>query len=110
MPMFKFRLQDAPTTPVEQHNDGVDSKGTPATPSSIPSPSSVASSPGSHESGLKGNGRWNNRRRRTRGSLRNTEKRPYHSPTHVSPPHDAPMTKNDIYFGLDCEVSNSLWL
>lgn len=30
--------------------------------------------------------------------------RPYHSPTHVSPPHDKPMTKNDIYFALDCEM------
>lgn len=49
--------------------------------------------------------RYNNNRPKPRKfGPRNTEMRPYHSPNHVSPPHDRPMTKNDIYFALDCEV------
>ena len=86
-------------------------------------PSSHHSSPGAHRSpgidsggddlsprSTGGGGGFNNGnryRRRGRGATpRNQEKRPYHSPNHISPPHDRPMTKNDIYFALDCEVSN----
>lgn len=94
--MFKFKLDQMPSTPVE-HDGSADAA------SNIITPTSISSSPGSFESGAKGSSRWQNRRRR-RGAPRNTEKRPYHSPTHVSPPHDKPMTKNDMYFALDCEM------
>ena len=102
MPMFRIQLQNVPSTPVEQDASADDAS------SSLPStPASVQSSPESYDSrASKGGSHWHNRRRR-RGTPRNIEKRPYHSPTHVSPPHDAPMTKNDIYFALDCEVSES---
>lgn len=104
---------EMPTTPVEktvykqtsfQSSDDASSTTAPVTPQS-PSAESREDQP------QTGNGwnRYNQNRRRMRNKSRNfgprnTEMRPYHSPTHVSPPHDRPMTKNDIYFALDCEV------
>ena len=100
--MFRIQLQNVPSTPVEQDASADDASSLPSTPAS------VQSSPESYDShASKGGSHWHTRRRR-RGTPRNIEKRPYHSPTHVSPPHDAPMTKNDIYFALDCEVSESI--
>jgi hypothetical protein len=103
MPRFKIHVQNVPTTPVEQDGSADDASN------SLPStPASIQSSPESYDMcASKGGNHWHTRRRR-RGTPRNIEKRPYHSPTHVSPPHDAPMTKNDIYFALDCEVSNPI--
>ena len=104
MRMIKIQLENAPSTPVEQDASVDDASR------SIPStPASTQSSPESCYSRASGFGNhWQSRRRR-RGPARNVEKRPYHSPTHVSPPHDAPMTKNDMYFALDCEVSISIF-
>ena len=93
--MFKFHhVQDspAPLTPVEQGQDARDD---------------YQSSPSTASRDSQGSGRvgkLGGRRRRSRATSRNIEKRPYHSPSHVSPPHDKPMTKNDMYFALDCEV------
>ncbi len=101
---------EMPTTPVEKNvdkqqpnfhsSDDASSSTAPLTPRS-PAAESREDSP--HR------GSWNKYRRRMRNKPRNvgprnTEMRPYHLPTHVSPPHDRPMTKNDIYFALDCEV------
>ncbi|KAL7492810.1 hypothetical protein ACHAWT_001817 [Skeletonema menzelii] len=104
---------EMPTTPVEktvykqtsfQSSDDASSSAAPVTPQS-PSAESREDQP------QRGNAwnRYNQNRRRVRNKPRhfgprNTEMRPYHSPTHVSPPHDKPMTKNDIYFALDCEM------
>jgi len=97
--MFKFRVQNSPLTPVEQGHDARDDYQS--------SPSSSTASRDSQGSGRTG--KLGSRRRRSRGTTsKNIEKRPYHSPTHVSPPHDKPMTKNDMYFALDCEVRT--WL
>ena len=97
--MFKFRVQNSPLTPVEQGHDARDDYQS--------SPSSSTASRDSQGSGRTG--KLGSRRRRSRGTTSKTiEKRPYHSPTHVSPPHDKPMTKNDMYFALDCEVRT--WL
>lgn len=98
MPLFRFQVQNAPSTPIEHDGSGDGSSTMPPTPTS-----QLSSPTDSYESAPRGNNRWHNRPRR-KGAPRNMEKRPYHSPTHVSPPHDAPMTKNDIYFALDCEV------
>ncbi len=100
--MFKIQLDNVPSTPVEQDASVDDASN------SMPStPASIQSSPESYFSRASNFGsHWHSRRRR-RGTLKNVEKRPYHSPTHVSPPHDAPMTKNDMYFALDCEVSGN---
>jgi hypothetical protein len=101
------------TTPVEKSvfkhsnflsSDDSSSSTAPLTPQS-PSAESREDQP---QTGSSWNKYHHNRRRfrnkpRNYGP-RNTEMRPYHSPTHVSPPHDRPMTKNDIYFALDCEV------
>jgi len=97
---------------------------TPQSPPSVESLPSAESSPAAESSpsvesredqpqrGSSWNRGYNQNRRRYNNSRpkprkfgpRNTEMRPYHSPNHVSPPHDRPMTKNDIYFALDCEV------
>jgi hypothetical protein len=104
---------EMPTTPVEktvykqlnfQSSDDASSSTAPLTPQS-PSAESREDQP---QRGATWN-KYNQNRRRMRNKPRNfgprnTEMRPYHSPTHVSPPHDRPMTKNDIYFALDCEV------
>lgn len=125
---------EMPTTPAEknvlkQPNAGSDELSlvtAPLTPQSPPSESlpSAESSPAadssqsveSREDQPQRRSSWNrghnqNRRRYNNNrpkprkfGPRNTEMRPYHSPNHVSPPHDRPMTKNDIYFALDCEV------
>lgn len=100
MRMFQFQLH--PLTPVE-HYEYVDDNTVPS------SPSSSQSSPESCDYPSKGGSRWQNGRRRG-NAPRNIEQRPYHSPNHVSPPHDKPMTKNDIYFALDCEVSRQFQL
>mmetsp|Transcript_19666 Transcript_19666/g.46172 ORF Transcript_19666/g.46172 Transcript_19666/m.46172 type:complete len:374 (+) Transcript_19666:189-1310(+) len=92
--MFKFHVQDstAPLTPIEQGQDARDDcQSSPSTAS--------RDSQGSGRTGKLGS-----RRRRSRAPSKNIEKRPYHSPSHVSPPHDKPMTKNDMYFALDCEM------
>lgn len=102
-----------PTTPVEksvlkhsnfQSSDDSSSNTAPLTP---PSPSAESREDQPQRGSLWN--KYNHNRRRFRNKPRNygprnTEMRPYHSPTHVSPPHDRPMTKNDIYFALDCEV------
>jgi len=105
---------EMPTTPVEktvykqlnfQSSDDASSSTAPLTPQS-PSAESREDQP---QRGATWN-KYNQNRRRMRNNKprnfgpRNTEMRPYHSPTHVSPPHDRPMTKNDIYFALDCEM------
>lgn len=61
-----------------------------STPSS---PSSASDRSWEHNTSPKNK----NRRRRRQGSkvCKNV----------ASPPHDRPMTKNDLYFALDCEVS-----
>jgi len=103
MSMFNkfYQVQNMASSPVEQYASADDSSNN---GSIMPStPTSHQSSPESCDSAAKGNGHWQNRRRR-RGTPRNTEKRPYHSPTHISPPHDKPMTKSDMYFALDCEM------
>lgn len=108
-PNFQLR-SNAPSTPVEEDTRSACDD----TSNSIPSPStSTQSSPesfGQHSLACESHwqGHWQNRRStpRRKCALRNIEKRPYHLPTHISPPHDAPMTKNDLYFALDCEVSN----
>ena len=128
MPIFTLKINTtAPSSPVAcvESSGGSSDETMPSTPSSHhSSPGAHRSSPGGIDSsggddlsprstgGVGGGGfnnsRWiNNRyRRRGRGATpRNQEKRPYHSPNHISPPHDKPMTKNDIYFALDCEVS-----
>lgn len=111
--MFKFnniihpQQLPTPSSPIAS-NDETANISMPSTPTSHLSQSPGAESPSSSSAssmvrGVNNNSsRLNNRRRRT---LRNETKRPYHSPNHVSPPHDKPMTKNDIYFALDCEVS-----
>ena len=111
--MFKFNNNihpqqlPTPSSPIAS-NDETANSSMPSTPTSHLSQSPGAESPSSSSAssmvrGVNNNlSRLNNRRRRT---LRNETKRPYHSPNHVSPPHDKPMTKNDIYFALDCEVS-----
>ena len=114
MPLFKFHQvqNNAPSTPVESNSGSADDN---TTNSMASTPSSHQSSPGgescdpgggpssSPSSSSRG---FRRRLRRSRGvTPRNQEKRPYHSPNHISPPHDKPMTKNDIYFALDCEVS-----
>jgi hypothetical protein len=107
-----FQLRgNAPSTPVEQDTRSDDASNSVPSPSnSVPSPStSTQSSPESFDQhSLACESHWQNRRNtpRRKCALRNIEKRPYHLPTHISPPHDAPMTKNDLYFALDCEVSN----
>ena len=128
MPLFKFHQvqNNAPSTPVESNSGSADDN---TTNSMASTPSSHQSSPGGESCDLgggpssspssssrggttnnnnnnAGNSRLRRRLRRSRGvTPRNQEKRPYHSPNHISPPHDRPMTKNDIYFALDCEVS-----
>mmetsp|Transcript_18202 Transcript_18202/g.37294 ORF Transcript_18202/g.37294 Transcript_18202/m.37294 type:complete len:350 (-) Transcript_18202:193-1242(-) len=67
---------------------------------STASPSSPASESWDHSS--RG-GHSTRTRRRRRGGNRGSEKK-VHSPISTSPPHDKPMTKNDIYFALDCEM------
>lgn len=109
--MFKFnniihpQQLPTPSSPIAS-NDETANSSMPSTPTSHLSQSPGAESPSSSSASSRGvnnnSSRLNNRRRRT---LRNETKRPYHSPNHVSPPHDKPMTKNDIYFALDCEVS-----
>lgn len=126
MPLFKFHQvqNNAPSTPVESNSGGSADDNT--TNSMASTPSSHQSSPGgescdpgggpssspssSSRGGTTnnnnvGNARFRRRLRRRGVTPRNQEKRPYHSPNHISPPHDKPMTKNDIYFALDCEVS-----
>ena len=97
MRMFRFQLH--PLTPVEDYTCADDTYTVPS------SPSSSQSSPESCD--FPSRGRWQNGRRH-RHATRNIEQRPYHSPNHISPPHDKPMTKNDMYFALDCEVSYQL--
>lgn len=96
MRMFQFQLH--PLTPVEDYTCADDTYTVPS------SPSSSQSSPESCDVPSRGGNLWRNGRRH-RYAPRNIEQRPYHSPNHVSPPHDKPMTKNDMYFALDCEVS-----
>lgn len=126
MPLFSFNINtSAPDSPIGcmvESSGGSSDDTMPSTPSSHhSSPGAHRSSPGGIDSGGDdlsprstsggggfNNSRWNNNRYRRRGrgaTPRNQEKRPYHSPNHISPPHDRPMTKNDIYFALDCEVS-----
>jgi len=127
MPLFTLNINtSAPDSPIGcmvESSGGSSDDTMPSTPSSHhSSPGAHRSSPGGIDSGGDdlsprstgggggfNNSRWNNNRyRRSRGrgaTPRNQEKRPYHSPNHISPPHDRPMTKNDIYFALDCEVS-----
>ena len=69
-----------------RHGSFDDSVNTPTSPSSASERSwEYTSSP------------KNRNRRRRRGA------KSYKTP--ASPPHDRPMTKNDLYFALDCEVS-----
>ena len=111
MSLFHFPLDRAPSTPVERHHHRASSSRslTPTSPQSSLSPAS-ASSPGSSCGSSPGGttrrrARGGRRHRRGGGGgARNAEQRPYHAPTHVSPPHDKPMGKNDMYFALDCEV------
>jgi len=125
MAIFTLKINTtAPDSPIGcmvESSGGSSDDTMPSTPSSHhSSPGAHRSSPGGIDSGgddlsprsTGGGGGFNNRwinnryRRRGRGATpRNQEKRPYHSPNHISPPHDRPMTKNDIYFALDCEVS-----
>ena len=73
-----------------RHGSFDDSVSTPTSPSSASDRSwEYTSSP------------KNRNRRRRRGT-----KVYKNNPT--SPPHDKPMTKNDLYFALDCEVSLNL--
>lgn len=126
MPLFKFHQvqNNAPSTPVESNSGSADDN---TTNSMASTPSSHQSSPGgescdpgggpssspssssrggtTNNNNNVGNARFRRRLRRRGVTPRNQEKRPYHSPNHISPPHDKPMTKNDIYFALDCEVS-----
>ena len=97
MRMFQFQLH--PLTPVEGYPCAGDTNTEPSSPSSSQSSPEICDFPS------KGGNRWQNGRRR-RQAPRNIEQRPYHSPNHISPPHDKPMTKNDMYFALDCEVSH----
>ena len=97
MRMFQFQLH--PFTPVEDYPCVGDTNTEPSSPSSSQSSPEICDFPS------KGGNRWQNGRRR-RQAPRNIEQRPYHSPNHISPPHDKPMTKNDMYFALDCEVSH----
>jgi hypothetical protein len=99
MRMFQFQLH--PLTPVEDYPCAGDTNTEPSSPSSSQSSPEICDFPS------KGGNRWQNGRRR-RQAPRNIEQRPYHSPNHISPPHDKPMTKNDMYFALDCEVSRTL--
>lgn len=110
MPMFKFQVSNMPSTPVEKYSSSDDSTKMSTTPGSLQlsmSPGSCGSNASSKGNNTANNHRWHNRRRQ-RSAPRNQEKRPYHLPSHVSPPHDKPMTKNDIYFALDCEVSETM--
>ena len=99
MRMCQFQLH--PLTPVEDYPCAGDTNTEPSSPSSSQSSPEICDFPS------KGGNRWQNGRRR-RQAPRNIEQRPYHSPNHISPPHDKPMTKNDMYFALDCEVSRTL--
>jgi len=109
MSLFHFPLDRAPSTPVERHHHRASSSRS-LTPTSPLSPASASSSPGSSCGSSPGGttrrrARGGRRHRRGGGGgARNAEQRPYHAPTHVSPPHDKPMGKNDMYFALDCEM------
>ena len=122
MPIFNFNINtSAPDSPIGcmvESSGGSSDDTMPSTPSSHHSSPGAHRSPGIDSGGddlsprsTGGGGGFNNGnryRRRGRGATpRNQEKRPYHSPNHISPPHDRPMTKNDIYFALDCEVSQT---
>ena len=92
VPMYKFEVQNLPNEIADADSHGWnqncdDSVSTPSSPSS--------SGSWDHSSKV---GAQKQTRRRRRGAK--TDKKVYNSP-----PHDAPMTKNDIYFALDCEVS-----
>lgn len=97
MPQFQIQVHNlsymshrahSPTFQSQNRRNGSfdDSMSTPS------SPSSASDRSWEHTTAPKNR----NRRRRRQGSK---------ICKIVSPPHDRPMTKNDLYFALDCEVS-----
>lgn len=100
--MPKVQVQNLPTAcawnnqRVRSHSSSDDS----STPSS---PTSELSSEQSWENTQLTTKSTNTaRRRRSRGNKGGQNRA---MANYVSPPHDRPMTKNDLYFALDCEVS-----
>eukprot|EP01082_Thalassiosira_pseudonana_P007173 g6525.t1 g6525 contig23:673206-674531(+) len=101
MPMPKVQVQNLPTAcawnnqRVRSHSSSDDS----STPSS---PTSELSSEQSWENTQLTTKSTNTaRRRRSRGNKGGQNRA---MANYVSPPHDRPMTKNDLYFALDCEM------
>lgn len=94
MQMRQFEVQNLPSTFAGRDPTY---HWSPSSDDSSATPSSPSSESWDHAS--RGGSTRANRRRR-KGSKK--DKKTQNS---TSPPHDKPMTKNDIYFALDCEVS-----